>query len=105
MRSMSNTSIREILNEKLKERGYTLSQLARELGKDPRYLQSIFKGKTTSRPTVYRIAKLLQFPELCYLYEEFLHEKKYGSQKEVSQSKKAPSLDKEKEVEKDGQKA
>ncbi len=81
MRSIGNTSIREILNEKLKERGYTLSQLARELGKDPRYLQRLFKGKFVSRPVIYRIAKLLQFPELCYLYEEMLEQKRVERKK------------------------
>jgi len=84
MRSMGNTSIREILYEKLREKGYTLSRLARELGKDPRYLQNIFKGKTTARPTVYRIAKLLQFPELCYLYEEMLEQRRVEKKKGVS---------------------
>ena len=88
MRSMSNTSIREILNKKLRERGYTLSQLARELGKDPRYLQKIFKGKFVSRPTVYRIAKLLNFPELCYLYEEMLEQKRVERKKGVSTGEK-----------------
>ena len=84
MRSISNTSIREILNKKLRERGYTVSQLARELGKDPRYLQKIFKGKFVSRPTVYRIAKLLQFPELCYLYEEMLEQRRVERKRGVS---------------------
>ena len=91
MRVMSSTSIREILNEKLRKRGYTLSKLALELGKDTRYLQQILKGKITSRPIIYRIAKLLDFPELCYLYEEMLEQKRVEKKKEVREVSKNDS--------------
>ena len=84
MRVIGSTSIRKILDKKLKENGYSFSQLALKLGKDVRYLQSVLKGRTISRPTVYRIAKLLNFPELCYLYEEMLEQRRVERKKKVS---------------------
>jgi len=77
--------IREIVIQKAKERGYKgLRGIAKALNTDVGYLREVLSGKRTARPTVYRIAKLLQFPELCYLYEEMLEQKRVEKKKGVS---------------------
>ena len=82
-------SIKEIVIQKAKERGYKgLRELARLLNTDTAYLREVLTGRRTARPTVYRIAKLLQFPELCYLYEEMLEQKRVERKKGVSTGEK-----------------
>jgi len=71
-KSSNDLCIREIVKKKAREKGYSLNGIARILGKTPTYIRSVLIGKEVSRPTVYRIAKLIDFPELCFLYEEML---------------------------------
>lgn len=103
--TMGTTFIREIVKEKVREKYGSLYRYAKLKGKSLIYITKILKGETVSRPMIYEIAKDLDMPELCFLYEQLLHEKKNANKKKVSQSKKASSLDKKKGVEKDGQKA
>ena len=102
---MDNSSIKEIVIEKTREKYGSLYKYAKATGKNYWYIYRVLIGDAISRPVIYQIAKDLDMPELCFLYEQFLHERKNAKKGKVSQSKKAPSLDKEKEVEKDEQKA
>lgn len=84
-RAIVKPPIKEIVIQKAKEKGYKgLRELARLLNTDTAYLREVLTGRRTARPTVYRIAKLLNFPELCYLYEEMLEQKRVERKKGVS---------------------
>ena len=99
------TSIKEIVIKRAREKYGSLYRYAKATGKNFDYIYKVLIGDSISRPVIFQIAKDLDMPELCFLYEQFLHEKKNANKKKVSQSKKASSLDKEEEVKKDGQKA
>ena len=101
----SHTTIRRIITEGCKRKGLSLNKLALILGTTSSYLYDILSGRKTSRPLIRKIANFLELPDLIPAYEQFLHERRITYRKNVSQSKKAHALDKEKEEEKDGQKA
>ena len=85
---MIRASIREIVKEKARKRYGSLYRYAKLKGLSLIYINHVLKGEKVSRPLVYQIAKDLDFPELCFLYEELLHEKKNANKKKASQSKK-----------------
>ena len=68
--------IREIVADRIRERYGSLYRYAQILGVSLNYLSGVLAGRKISRPIILRIAQDLNMPELCFLYEQFLHEKK-----------------------------
>jgi len=80
METTTKPPIRDIVKERCKEKGISLNRLAVVLGVARQSLLQVLKGERTSRPLIARISKFLDLPELPDLYEQFLHEKRMGSQ-------------------------
>lgn len=92
------TSIKEIVIKKAREKYGSLYRYAKATGKKFDYIYKVLIGDSVSRPVIFQLAKDLGIPELCYLYEQFLHEKKNANKKKAYQSKEVSLLDKTKEA-------
>jgi transcriptional regulator with XRE-family HTH domain len=64
--------IKELVKERCKERGLSLSRLAMEIGVNPTYLLFVLHGRNISRPLVRKVAGYLGYSELPVIYEEYL---------------------------------
>ena len=64
--------IKELVKERCKERGLSLSRLAMEIGVNPTYLLFVLHGRNISRPLVRKVAEYLGYSELPAVYEEYL---------------------------------
>jgi transcriptional regulator with XRE-family HTH domain len=64
--------IKELVKERCKERGLSLSRLAMEIGVNPTYLLFVLHGRNISRPLVQKVAEYLGYSELPAIYEEYL---------------------------------
>jgi transcriptional regulator with XRE-family HTH domain len=64
--------IKELVKERCKERGLSLSRLAMEIGLNPTYLLFVLHGRNISRPLVRKVAEYLGYSELPAIYEEYL---------------------------------
>jgi len=64
--------IKELVKERCKERGISLSRLAMEIGVNPTYLLFVLHGRNISRPLVRKVAEYLGYSELPAVYEEYL---------------------------------
>jgi len=65
-----------IIKEKLDERGMTINKLAMEIRVRDLLIRDVMAGKKTSRPLVLKMADYFQIPELLYIYEKELQERK-----------------------------
>jgi len=77
---------KRVIKEKLEEKGITISDLAMEIRVRDLLIREVMAGKKTSRPLVLKIADYFQIPELLYIYEKELQERKSNksnSEKEV----------------------
>jgi len=81
---MAQTSIKGIIQERAREKGWSLRKLARMLGRDYDYLRQVLHGRSTSRPVIKELAQILGLPNLPDLYEEFLTQKRVEKKKGVS---------------------
>jgi hypothetical protein len=75
---------KKLLKERLAEKGMSINRLAMELGVSEVNLRKVLAGIITSRPVVFKIANYLSDPNLLYIYEKELQERKSNkSKKEV----------------------
>ena len=82
--NMATSPIKEIVAERIREKYGSLYRYAKSIGKSLEYLSAVLAGRKPSRPLIFRIAKDLNMPELCYLYEEMLEQRRVERKKKVS---------------------
>jgi plasmid maintenance system antidote protein VapI len=83
-----NMSIKEIVKERVAEKGLTLSKLALQLSINQTYLLNVIHGRKVSRPLISRIAKVLGLPDLPVQYEMFLKQRKNKDRNRLTKSHK-----------------
>jgi ribosome-binding protein aMBF1 (putative translation factor) len=75
---------KKVIKEKLEKKGITISKLAMEIRVRDLLIREVISGRKTSRPLVLKMADYFQDPELLYIYEKELQERKSNkSKKEV----------------------
>jgi len=72
-------TVKEIIQEGIRKKYGSLYEFCRVHRIHYPTLYGVLNGSKVSRPLIFLIAKDLNMPELCFLYEEFLHEKRMGS--------------------------
>jgi len=74
-------NFKRIIKEKLEEKGMTINKLAMEIRVRDLLIREVMAGKKTSRPLVLKMANYFQAPELLYIYEKELQERRAKSKK------------------------